>query len=131
MRAVDGKAVSALHLDSRIKIAIVVNPEFGTSFAPDSRAAIKRPALVVALGGSDDAAALAQGIEGARYEAIADADALSAISPCTSQAISILAEAGEDDAICREDGPRSRREIQAEIGSLIEVALARVFNGQP
>jgi predicted dienelactone hydrolase len=121
----DDEVVSKSHLDARIKLAVAVNPELSTSFATESLSAIKVPVQVIALGPTN--VDFQEHIPNARYAAISDAAPFSAFSQCTSKAPALLAEEGEDDAICRDGGSRSREEIQAEIGSIIEAALAAGF----
>ena len=128
LHKVDDKAISKSHLDPRIKVAVAVNPELSTSFATESLDEIKVPVQLIGLGRTNpDLAVLHERIPQARYAAISDATPFSAFGQCTPKASTILAEEGEDDAICRDGENRSREEIQAEIGGIIEAALTAGF----
>lgn len=128
LHQIDDALVSKFHLDSRIKVAVAVNPELSTSLAADSLAGIKIPVQVIALGQPQpEYSVLQDQIPNARSAIISDAVPFSAFSQCTSKSSAILAEEGEDDAICRDGESRSREQIQAEIGSIIEAALAAEF----
>lgn len=128
LHQVEDSIVTKSHLDPRIKLAVVINPELSTSFARDSLTSIKIPVHVIILGQLRPDISVLQGhIPQARYVVISDAAPSSAFSQCTQEAAALLAEEGEDVMICRDGGSRSREEIQAEIGSIIEAALASSF----
>ena len=128
LHQVDAAAVSKSHLDSRVKVAIAVNPELSASFTVESLGSIKIPVQVIALGQPHpEYSILHEQIPNARSAVISDAVPFSAFSQCTPKASFILAEEGEDDAICRDGGNRSREGVQAEIAAIIEAALAAAF----
>jgi predicted dienelactone hydrolase len=100
-------------------------PERGKAIETKSLNAIQVPVQLIALGRNGPSlSGLQQIIPHARYATIPDAAPFSAFSRCTRNASAVLAEEGEDDAICRDGGNRSREEVQVEIGSIIEAALA-------
>jgi len=124
LHQVHAAAVSKSHLDSRIKVAIAVNPELSNSLAAESLAGIKISVQVIALGQPHpEYSVLREQIPAARLAVVSGAVPFSAFSPCTPKASIILAEEGEDDSICRDGGTRSREAIQAEIATIINAAL--------
>lgn len=125
LHKIDDEAVSKSHLDRRVKVAVAVNPELTTSLVAKSLHAIQVPVQLIALGRIDPSlSGLQDMIPDARYATIPDAAPFSAFSQCAPKASAVLAEEGEDDAICRDSGNRSREEIQVDIGRIIEAALA-------
>jgi len=124
------ESITASHLDPRIKMAIAVNAELDRSFSADSLAAIEMPVQIIDLGQATNTG-LEKTIPAARYMAIADASPFSVFAICQPKAAIILAEEGEDDAVCHDGGQRSRGEIHVEIGGIIEAALLQGFSAQP
>ncbi|MCJ8144746.1 hypothetical protein MKI84_17635 [Ancylobacter sp. A5.8] len=116
-------AVGASHRDPRVRAVVAINPELVGSFTPDSLGGIDIPVTVIRLGAGEDAATQRR-LPAARYLDIAGANSFDAFSRCTPRALALLAEEGENDAICREDGPRSRADFQAEMARMIDDALA-------
>ena len=132
LHEIDGVSISGSHRDPRIKVAVAVNPELTTSFTGKSLRAIAVPVQVIALGKVDpDQSRLDRAVPNVRYAEIADATPFSAFSPCMPKATAILAEEGEDGSICRDGTDRPREEIQAQMGAIIETALADGFHERP
>jgi predicted dienelactone hydrolase len=131
LHALDPGPVARALLDPRIKVAVAVQPELADRFAPESLALIKIPVGIIGLGNEDDTAALARVIPGARQVRMPDATSFSTFGLCTPQGAALLQAEGEDEAVCREDGPRSRAEIHAELARLIAAMLRKGFARQP
>jgi predicted dienelactone hydrolase len=137
LHAVDEATVSASHHDPRVKMVVAVNPELSSSFAESSLSEIKIPVALINLGSPSngppglDASVLNSRLSGASYQAIPDASPFSAFSECGPKAKSILAEEGEDEAICGDGGQRSRKDIHSELGQAIERALGNGLSDGP
>jgi len=137
LKRVDAANLSQSHRDERIKAVIAVDPELSTSFSPESLAGIGVPVDIINLGSPGmippalEAARLGTLIPGSRYDAVPDATSFSAFNPCTLEGAALLREEGDDDAICRDGGNRSREEIHREIAGKIAAALHRTLLEQP
>lgn len=128
LRKTDAAAVSASRLDPRIGAAIIADPELSANFSAASLKAIDIPVHVIALGASfSNPSRLSGLIPNASYATVPEATQFSAFPRCTPKAEAILREEGEEVAICRDGGTRSREEIHAEIGQIVDRALATAF----
>ncbi len=137
LRRIDDRLVTASHLDPRIGGVVAVDPEFSRSFTATSLADVKIPVAILNLGRAGgvapafDAANLETAIPGARFHRIADATRFSAFNACTARGAALLREGGEDDALCLDEGPSPRRDLQKEIAAIIDAALEEVFFRSP
>lgn len=116
------EAFGASHRDPRIRAVVAVAPELVGSLTRESLGAVDVPVTVIGLG----APAADREIPGARQLAFPEANVFTAFGRCTARALTLLAAEGEDDAICRDDGPRSRADLQAELAGMIDAALANI-----
>ncbi|MCB0192955.1 MAG: hypothetical protein KDJ65_13505 [Anaerolineae bacterium] len=120
--------------DSRIKVAIAIDPELSTVFTPTSLSHISIPVTLINLGGPDtllpglNASALEGLIDDASYETVPDATQFSSFSECTSKGAFILQSEGESEAICTDGGQRSRAEIHQQLAEMIESTLAQTLS---
>ncbi|MCZ4279747.1 hypothetical protein O4H49_03080 [Kiloniella laminariae] len=125
LHQVDATRIARSNLDPRIKIAIAVDPELSTVFSPDSLSAITSPTAILNLGAPDtlppglDASVLATLIPDSRYTIMETASQFSVFNICKPAGAAILAEEGEDQAICREPGRRDRDALHTEISTTI------------
>lgn len=117
--------------DSRIKVAIAVDPELSTIFTPASLSHISVPVTIINLGRPDtilpglDASGLEGLIGNASYETVSDATQFSAFSECTAKGAFILQSEGDNEAICIDSGERSRAEIHRQLAEMVEKTLAQ------
>lgn len=96
------------YLAPRIGPVMAIAPEYGFAFAPESLAAIKVPLGTVALGDNlafDTAAFAGNGVQQIRMTQAGPADAF---ARCTEKGPAILAEEGEDPALCGDPDERQR-----------------------
>ncbi|MCB9078604.1 MAG: hypothetical protein H6631_13475 [Anaerolineaceae bacterium] len=120
--------------DSRIKVAIAVDPELSTVFTPASLSHISIPVTIINLGRPDtilpglNASALEGLIRDANYKTVPDATQFSSFSECTSKGAFILQSEGDSEAICTDSSERSRAEIHQQLAEMIENALAQSFS---
>jgi len=135
--ALDLAGIAGNHRDARIRAVVAVNPELADSLAEASLATLAVPAAILSLGEAEtlppwlDPAPLADAGPGLRPRIIPDAGPFSAFPECTEAAPALLAEEGEDDALCREPHGRSRAAAHQQITAAIAAALARSFAAQP
>ncbi|MDQ0510316.1 alpha/beta hydrolase family protein [Ancylobacter amanitiformis] len=126
LHAVVDERFAASHRDTRIGLVVAVAPEFLDRVQPDSLRGIDLPVTLIDLGPADSPArAAAALIPGLRVETLPDPTPFAAFSRCTPRAAVLLAEEGEDDALCRERPGRSRLVLHEEMARLIAAALAR------
>lgn len=106
--------------DDRIKAVVGVNPELSELFIQKSLLDIKIPTGLIVLGDVDGGKhAFETMMSDMNVTYIGDANSNSMFNECTAKARFILDEEGEDSSICDDVSKRSRKEIQLEIGALI------------
>ncbi|WP_020591499.1 alpha/beta hydrolase family protein [Kiloniella laminariae] len=134
LQQIDAARIARSNLDPRIKIAIAVDPELSTSFSPGSLAAITSPTTILNLGTPDtilpglEASALAALIPGSSYTTLPGTSHFSAFAVCKPNGVAILAEEGEDQAICQEPDNRDRNLLHHEISDeIINVLTAHLL----
>lgn len=137
LHEVDLVPLARSNLDERIRVAVAVDPELGSSFAAASLASIEAPVLVINLGRPEtirpglQASEVAAAIPSARYATVPDATPFSSFSRCKPKATAILLEEGEDDAICRDGDYRTREAIHAELAELVADAFRPLLQPAP
>lgn len=120
--AAAGPAVEADRRDPRVTLALAVDPELADSVAP---ASLSPPAVPVHLLHTGAADALKTLIPGVEPEALPAATPFSLFGECTAKAAAILAEEGDDPALCRDGDGATRAEIHARIAGRIAALLDR------
>jgi predicted dienelactone hydrolase len=127
--SIDAEVLARSNHDPRIATAISVDPEYSSSFARESLAAIAVPVAVINLGrpGSIppafDAAKLGPASPRITYAPLPGATRFSAFSLCKPKGAAILAEDGGDDAICSGETAKERADVHDELAALIAVYL--------
>jgi predicted dienelactone hydrolase len=125
LRSVDVASLTRSNLDPRIRMAIVVDPEFSASFATESLAEIAIPVEIINLGRPEtilpglNASKLGSASPRIAYGALPDATRFSAFNLCKPQGAAILAQDGGDDAICHDGAGENRRRLHQEMAALI------------
>lgn len=128
LHAVDAAPQSAGAADPRIGSVVAIAPELTSAFAPDSLPPIAARIAIVTLGNPMTVPAflatsgLRAALPGATAVSLPDATMMSAMATCTPRGGVILAEEGEDDAICREDAA-TRNRIHAALADAIAAEL--------
>lgn len=137
LRDVDSTQLTRSNIDPRIKLVVAVDPELSAHVTSESLASVDIPVTLINLGDAEtrtpglDASGLAAAFPDMHYIVVSDATPFSAFSRCKPNASSILAEDGEDDAICRESGDRTRDDIHAELALIIADTLEHAFPTEP
>lgn len=132
LRGGDIPRLSRSNLDSRLKVAVAVNPEFTETLADQSLSSITVPVTTISLGlpresASDpDGSGFAAKITGSTSVAVQDARAFSSFPECKRKGAAILEDAGEGK-LCEDGGNRSRAAIHVQLASMIANALNQSF----
>lgn len=127
----DIKSLEHSNYNSKIKVAIAIDPELSTIFTQASLKNISIPVTIVNLGRPDtilpglNAASLEGLVPEVNYETVPDATQYSAFSECTSKGAMILQSEGDNEAICADGGERSRAEIHQQLAEIIENTLVQ------
>lgn len=133
----DPRRLARSNLDERIEVAIAIDPEQSASFTRASLMEMTVPVDIINLGKREtvapglDAEGLETLIPAGRYHRVPDATPFSSFDQCRLQGPDILRGEGEDEAICRDGGGRTRADIHAQLAEMIEAALARGFSREP
>jgi len=128
LHSVDRQKLSRSHLDPRVKAAVVIDPEFGASFTPESLAQISIPVRLINLGTPKTvwpglrASDLKSAISGARYDLIVNALQYSAFSECKPAGASILREEGEEP-LCQDPEGTNRVAIHDSLAEMVAAAF--------
>uniref|UniRef100_UPI001356C718 hypothetical protein n=1 Tax=Geminicoccus flavidas TaxID=2506407 RepID=UPI001356C718 len=137
LAALELAGIAGSRRDPRIRAVVAVNPELADRFTPSSLAALAVPAAILSLGEAGtlppwlDPAPLADADPDLRPRIIPDAGPFSAFPECTEAAPALLAEEGEDDALCQEPAEEPRAAVHQRIAAAIASALAKSFAAQP
>lgn len=128
----DATALAGSHGDPRIGAVVAIDAELVDSLSPDSLAAIDTDVTLINLGDDPGAGSgLAEAIPGADAVTIAGASHVSAFAICTPKGPAILAEEGEDAALCREEGGGDRADVHEAISRAVIAALTAALKDQP
>lgn len=136
LHKIDLKGLENSNHNSKIKVAVAIDPELSTVFTEASLKSISIPVAVINLGNAEtiltgfDASGLDGLIPNVSYDVIQDATQYSSFSECTSRGATILESEGETEAICSDGGGRSRAEIHSQLVEMIETTLAENLSGQ-
>jgi predicted dienelactone hydrolase len=128
---VDIKSLEHSNYNSKIKVAIAIDPELSTVFTPASLRNISIPVAIINLGQPEtilpglNASSLEGLIPDVKYETVPDATQYSSFSECTSKGAMILQSEGDNEAICTDGGERSRAEIHRQLAEMIENTLVQ------
>ncbi|MBW9053885.1 alpha/beta hydrolase family protein [Rhizobium mesosinicum] len=128
LHSVDRQKLTRSHLDPRVKATVVIDPEFGTSFTPESLAQISIPVRLVNLGTPETvwpglrASGLENAISGARYDLLTNASQYSAFSECKPAGGSILREEGEEP-LCQDSEGTNRAAIHDRLAEMVAAAF--------
>jgi predicted dienelactone hydrolase len=127
LHAADAAKLGRSALDPRIGTVVAIDPELTASLAPESLSGMTAKVTVINLGAPGTIAPFldASGLKaaGVSYTALPGATPFSAMAACRPHGAEILAEEGEDDAICREDAT-ARDRTHARLADMIAEALA-------
>ena len=134
LQQIDADRLGRSILDQRLKVAVVVDPEWTHTFATASLSSVAVPVHIINLGswaenGSPlNASALASKIPAASYAMIPQAGKFSAFAECKPNGAAILQQEGGDTSLC-DDGPenQTRAEIHSRLVSTIINALHQSF----
>jgi predicted dienelactone hydrolase len=127
----DIKGLEQSNYNSKIKVAIAIDPELSTIFTQASLRNISIPVAIINLGKPEtllpglNASTLEGLIPEVKYETVPDATQYSSFSECTSKGAIILQSEGDNEAICTEGGERSRAEIHRQLAEMIETTLVQ------
>ncbi len=127
----DIKSLEHSNYNSKIKVAIAIDPELSTVFTQTSLRNISIPVAIINLGQPDtilpglNASSLEGLIPNVKYETVPEATQYSAFSECTSKGAIILQSEGDNEAICTDGGERSRAEIHLQLAEMIENTLVQ------
>jgi predicted dienelactone hydrolase len=137
LRQVDVAPLIRSHRDSRLRTAVVIDPELSGSFSWDGLAEITAPITIINLGARGEtppwleAAELGAAAPTARYVRLPGANAFSLFGVCTPRGAAILRAEGEDEALCQDSGGVSREDRHAQLAAMIAAALLRGFSALP
>lgn len=127
----DIKSLEHSNYNSKIKVAIAIDPELSTVFTQASLRNISIPVAIINLGQPDtilpglNASSLEGLIPDVKYETVPDATQYSSFSECTPKGAIILQSEGDNEAICTDGGERSRAEIHRQLAEMIENTLVQ------
>jgi predicted dienelactone hydrolase len=127
----DIKSLEHSNYNSKVKVAIAIDPELSTVFTQASLRNISIPVAIINLGKAEtilpglNASSLEGLIPNVNYETVPDATQYSSFSECTSKGAIILQSEGDNEAICTDGGERSRAEIHMQLAEMIEKTLAQ------
>lgn len=133
LRSVDPQSIARSHLDPRVKAAVIVDPEFGSNFAPDSLKRISIPVRLINLGPPETiwpglrASGLEEDIPSARFDLLTDASQYSAFSECKPTGAAIIREEGEEP-LCDDPTQTSRAAIHDHLAENVAVAFRADFH---
>ncbi|GAA3088699.1 dienelactone hydrolase [Rhizobium viscosum] len=128
LRSIDRQKLSRTHLDTRVKAAVVIDPEFGANFAPDSLKHISIPVRLINLGTPETlwpglrASGLQDVIPNARYDLLTGASQYSAFSECKPAGTVILREEGEEP-LCDDAEGTNRSSIHDRLAEMVAAAF--------
>ncbi len=128
LRSVDRQKLSRSHLDTRVRAVVVIDPEFGGNFAPDSLKRISIPVRLINLGTPATiwpglrASGLKDAIPGAHFDLVTDASQYSAFSECKPSGSAILREEGEEP-LCDDPQGTSRTAIHDRLAENVAAAF--------
>ncbi len=135
LRAVDKDRFEQSNLDSRIKSAVLIDPGFAVAFDEKSLRSIAIPMSFINLGDAGKippaviADRLATLTPHGTYATVAGADHFSFLPVCKDGASAFLKSVGEFDPIC-DEAKRPRAEIQQDIATLVQQALANTLQSR-
>jgi predicted dienelactone hydrolase len=128
LHSIDPQNIARSHLDQRVKAAVIVDPEFGANFAPDSLKRISIPVRLINLGTPAKiwpglrASGLKSAIPGAHFDLVTDASQYSAFSECKPSGAPILREEGEEP-LCDDPERTSRTVIHDRLAENVAAAF--------
>ncbi|MBB3392168.1 putative dienelactone hydrolase [Rhizobium sp. BK275] len=129
LHSIDRQKLTRSHLDPRVKAAVVIDPEFGASFAPESLTRISIPVRLINLGSRETiwpglrASGLKDAIPNARYDLLTDASQYSAFSECKPSGAAILRKEGEEP-LCDDPKETSRTAIHDRLAEIVAAAFS-------
>ncbi|NWJ24563.1 alpha/beta hydrolase [Rhizobium sp. RM] len=119
--------------DPRIRSAVLVDPGLALAFQPESLEKIDIPLTFINLGSKGKippavlADELAARVPGSVYEQVDEADHFSFLPVCKPGAAAFLKSVGERDPICEPAGSRDRKDLHAELETMIVAAFNRTL----
>ncbi|MDR6667413.1 dienelactone hydrolase [Rhizobium sp. 1399] len=128
LHSVDRQQLSRSHLDTRVKAVVVIDPEFGASFTPESLKHISIPVRLINLGTPATIwpglriSGLKDTIPNARYDLLGDTSQYGAFSECKPGGAAILQEEGEEP-LCDDPEGTSRATIHDRLAENIAAAF--------
>ena len=130
VQQVDVDQLGQSHLDQRLKVAVVVDPEWTHLLTSSSLGSVDVPVHIINVGSWGEtnsplnASTIAANIPRARYTTISQAGKYSAFAECKPKGGAILQEEGDDASLC-DDGPENlaRAEIHKRLISTLTDAL--------
>lgn len=131
LHAADIKGLAQSAYNSKIKVAIAIDPELSTVFTQASLSNISIPVTLINLGGPDtilpglNASRLDGLIPDVTYETVPDASQFSSFSECTPKGAVILQSEGDSEIICTDGDGRSRADIHRQLAEMIESTLVQ------
>ncbi|WP_085902763.1 alpha/beta hydrolase family protein [Kiloniella majae] len=137
LRKIDLTGLDQKHRDTRIKGAVVIDPELTESLSDQSLSNVSVPIRVINLGTTEtiskalDASNLARKIPTSSYSQIENASQYSAFSICKPKGAFILKEEGAGDEICVSDTKIAREKIHNQMVNLIVEALNQYLKKSP
>lgn len=133
LRDVDQSLFEQSNRDTRIKMAMLVDPSVVQAFDKSSLKQINIPLSFINLGDpktvpvSVSVDALVKLVPNSSLTNISDAVHFSFLPECREDAAAFLTAVKETDALCDNGGQRSRLDIHKEIAQKIKTALAKIL----
>ncbi|MGR9170882.1 alpha/beta hydrolase family protein [Rhizobium sp. KDH_Rht_773_N] len=128
LHSIDRQKLTRSHLDPRVKAAVVIDPEFAASFAPESLARMSNPVRLINLGTAQtvwpglSASGLKDAIPGVRYDLLTGASQYSAFSECKPAGAAILREEGEEP-LCDDPEGTNRAAVHDRLAEMVAAAF--------
>lgn len=133
LRTIDKARFEQQNRDPRIRSAVLVDPGLALAFQPDSLRQIDIPLTFINLGseGKIPPAVLADELAAqapvSTYQQVDEANHFSFLPLCKPDADAFLKSVGERDPICEPAGPRDRKDIHAQLETMIVNAFNRTL----